>query len=167
VVNEIVAKTEGVPLFIEELTKTVLESGMLRNTPEGLELVASHGALAIPASLQDSLMARLDHLGSAKDLVQVGAAIGREFTYELLDAVAAREPADLDQALARLVKSELVFQRGTPPEAVYTFKHAWSGRRLRLLLKSRRSELHGRIAAVLEARFADLVARQPELLRTI
>jgi predicted ATPase len=97
---------------------------MLRNTPEGLALVASHGALAIPASLQDSLMARLDHLGSAKDLVQVGAAIGREFTYELLDAVAAREPADLDQALARLVKSELVFQRGTPPEAVYAFKHA-------------------------------------------
>ena len=97
---------------------------MLRNTPEGLALVASRGALAIPASLQDSLMARLDHLASAKDLVQVGAAIGREFTYELLDAVAAREPADLDQALARLVKSELVFQRGTPPEAVYTFKHA-------------------------------------------
>jgi class 3 adenylate cyclase len=90
VVDEIVAKTEGVPLFIEELTKTVLESGMLRNTPEGLALIASHGALAIPASLQDSLMARLDHLASAKDLVQVGAAIGREFTYELLDAVAAR-----------------------------------------------------------------------------
>src|SRR5260370_293508 len=107
VVDEIVAKTEGVPLFIEELTKTVLESGMLRNTPEGLALVASRGVLAIPASLQDSLMARLDHLASAKDLVQVGAAIGREFTYELLDAVAAREPADLDQALAPLVKSEL------------------------------------------------------------
>ena len=165
VVDEIVAKTEGVPLFIEELTKTVLESGMLRNTPEGLALVASRGALAIPASLQDSLMARLDHLASAKDLAQVGAAIGREFTYELLDAVAAREPADLDQALARLVKSELVFQRGTPPEAVYTFKHALvQDVAYASLLKSRRSELHGRIAAVLEARFADLVARQPELL---
>ena len=165
VVDEIVAKTEGVPLFIEELTKTVLESGTLRNTPEGLALVASRGALAIPASLQDSLMARLDHLVSAKDLVQVGAVIGREFTYELLDAVAARQPADLDQALARLVKSELVFQRGTPPEAVYTFKHALvQDVAYASLLKSRRSELHGRIAAVLEARFADLVARQPELL---
>ena len=163
--DAIVAKTEGVPLFIEELTKTVLELGMLRNTPEGLALVASRGALAIPASLQDSLMARLDHLASAKDLVQVGAAIGREFTYELLDAVAAREPADLDQALARLVKSELVFQRGTPPEAVYAFKHALvQDVAYASLLKSRRSELHGRIAAVLEARFADLVARQPELL---
>jgi predicted ATPase len=129
-VDEIVAKTEGVPLFIEELTKTVLESGMLRNTAEGLTMVASRGALTIPASLQDSLMARLDHLGSAKDLVQVGAAIGREFTYELLHAVAAREPVDLDQALARLVKSELVFQRGTPPEAVYAFKHAGPGRGL-------------------------------------
>jgi class 3 adenylate cyclase/predicted ATPase len=165
VVDEIVAKTEGVPLFIEELTKSVLESGMLRNTPEGLALVASRGVLAIPASLQDSLMARLDHLASAKDLVQVGAAIGREFTYELLDAVAAREPADLDQALARLVKSELVFQRGTPPEAVYAFKHALvQDVAYASMLKSRRSELHGRIAAVLEARFADLVARQPELL---
>ncbi|MCK1639089.1 AAA family ATPase [Bradyrhizobium sp. 157] len=165
VVNEIAAKTEGVPLFIEELTKTVLESGMLRNTPEGLAPVTSRGALAIPASLQDSLMARLDHLASAKDLVQVGAAIGREFTYELLDAVAGREPADLDQALARLVKSELVFQRGTPPEAVYTFKHALvQDVAYASLLKSRRSELHGRIAAILEARFADLVARQPELL---
>ena len=165
VVDEIVAKTEGVPLFIEELTKTVLESGMLRNTPEGLALVTSRGALAIPASLQDSFMARLDHLASAKDLVQVGAAIGREFTYELLDAVAAREPADLDQALARLVKSELVFQRGTPPEAIYTFKHALvQDVAYASLLKSRRSELHGRIAAVLEARFADLVTRQPELL---
>ena len=165
VVDEIVAKTEGIPLFIEELTKTVLESGVLRNTPEGLALVASRGALAIPASLRDSLMARLDYLASAKDLVQVGAAIGREFTYELLDAVAAREPADLDQALARLVKSELVFQRGTPPEAVYTFKHALvQDVAYASLLKSRRSELHSRIAAVLEARFADLVARQPELL---
>ncbi|WP_028346315.1 AAA family ATPase [Bradyrhizobium murdochi] len=165
VVDEIAAKTEGVPLFIEELTKTVLESGMLRNTPEGLAPVTSRGALAIPASLQDSLMARLDHLASAKDLVQVGAAIGREFTYELLDAVAGREPADLDQALARLVKSELVFQRGTPPEAVYTFKHALvQDVAYASLLKSRRSELHGRIAAILEARFADLVARQPELL---
>jgi hypothetical protein len=110
-------------------------------------------------------MARLDHLTSAEDLVQVGAAIGREFTYELLDAVAAREPADLDQALARLVKSELVFQRGTPPEAVYAFKHALvQDVAYASMLKSRRSELHGRIAAVLEARFADLVARQPELL---
>jgi predicted ATPase len=110
-------------------------------------------------------MARLDHLGSAKDLVQVGAAIGREFTYELLHAVAAREPVDLDQALARLVKSELVFQRGTPPEAVYAFKHALvQDVAYASLLKSRRNELHGRIAAVLEARFADLVARQPELL---
>jgi class 3 adenylate cyclase/predicted ATPase len=161
----IVAKTEGVPLFIEELTKTVLESGMLRNTPEGLALVASRGALVIPASLQDSLMARLDHLASAKDLVQIGAAIGREFSYELLNAVAAREPADLDQALARLVKSELVFQRGTPPEAVYAFKHALvQDVAYNSLLKSRRSELHGRIAAVLEGRFADLVTRQPELL---
>jgi class 3 adenylate cyclase/predicted ATPase len=165
VVDEIVAKTEGVPLFIEELTKTVLESGMLRDTRQGLALVASGGTLAIPASLQDSLMARLDYLASAKDLVQVGAAIGREFTYELLDAVAAREPADLDEALGRLVRSELVFQRGRPPEAVYTFKHALVQDAAHAsLLKSRRRELHGRIAAVLEARFADLVARQPELL---
>jgi class 3 adenylate cyclase/predicted ATPase len=164
-VDEIVAKTEGIPLFIEELTKTVLESDMLRKTPEGLAPVASLGAPAIPASLQDSLMARLDHLASAKDLVQVGAAIGREFTYELLYAVAAREPADLDLALARLVKSGLIFQRGTPPEAVYVFKHALvQDVAYASLLKSRRSELHGRIAAALEVRFADLVARQPELL---
>jgi predicted ATPase len=110
VVGQIVDRTDGVPLFVEELTKSVLESGI--------------PLVGIPTTLHDSLMARLDRLASVRRVAQIGAAIGRKFSYELLRTVSRLEEDELDAALARLVASELVFQRGTPPDAVYVFKHA-------------------------------------------
>jgi class 3 adenylate cyclase len=124
VVTEIVDRTDGVPLFIEELTKNVLESGLLREEADRYVLDRSLPPLAIPTTLQDSLMARIDRLASVRLVAQVGAAIGREFSYSLLRAVSRLPEGELQAALARLVASELVFQRGAPPDAVYSFKHA-------------------------------------------
>jgi class 3 adenylate cyclase/predicted ATPase len=165
VMTQIVAKTDGNPLFVEELTKAVLESGILVEDAEGYRLDGPLPPLAIPATLQDSLMARLDRLAPVKAIGQIGAAIGREFSYSLLRAVAGRDEAALKDALAQLERAELVFRRGEPPGAVYSFKHALvRDAAYESLLKSRRQLLHGQIARALEASFPDIVASQPEIV---
>jgi class 3 adenylate cyclase len=151
VVDQIVDRTDGIPLFVEELTKSVLESGV---TPPG-----------IPTTLHDSLMARLDRLGSVRRVAQTGAAIGREFSYELLRAVSSLPEDELQSALGRLVASELVFQRGTPREAVYAFKHALVQDAAHgSLLRGARQQLHAQIAEALETHSSKLMDTQPELL---
>jgi len=150
-VGQIAERTDGVPLFVEELTKSVLESGV---TP-----------LGIPTTLHDSLMARLDHLASVRRVAQVGAAIGREFSYILLRAVSRLPEDDLRSALGRLVGSELVFQKGTPPDAIYSFKHALVQDAAHgSLLRSTRQQLHAQIAEALEAQSPETIENQPELL---
>jgi predicted ATPase len=161
----IVAKADGVPLFVEELTKAVLESGLLRDAGDRYELTGPLPPLAIPATLHDSLMARLDRLAPVKEVAQIGAALGREFSYALLVAVAARPEPELRAALDQLVASELVFRRGTPPEATYSFKHALvQDAAYDTLLKSRRQQLHARIAEVIESRFPGIAEAQPEVM---
>ena len=165
VVAQIVTRTDGVPLFVEELTKTVLESGLLRETEEHYELTGPLPPLAIPATLHDSLMARLDRLAPVKAVAQLGAVLGRTFAYEVLQAVTSLDEESLQQALARLVEAELLYQRGVPPQATYLFKHALiQEAAYQSLLKSTRQQFHQRIAQVLEARFPALVATQPELV---
>jgi class 3 adenylate cyclase/predicted ATPase len=165
VLEQIVAKADGVPLFIEELTKAVLESGLVRDAGDRYELAGPLPPLAIPSTLHDSLMARLGRLAPVKEVAQIGAAIGREFSHELLAAVAPLGDNGLKDALDQLVHAELVFRRGTPPETVYSFKHALvRDAAYQSLLKSRRQELHARIVQVLEERFPETVAAEPELL---
>jgi class 3 adenylate cyclase/predicted ATPase len=164
VVDQIGDRTDGVPLFVEELTKSILESGVLREEADRYVVDRALPPLAIPTSLHDSLMARLDRLASVRLVAQIGAAIGREFSYQLLYAV-SRLPADeLQMALARLVASELVFQRGTPPDAVYSFKHALvQDAAHSSLLRSARQQLHAQIAEALATHFPELMDSQPEL----
>jgi class 3 adenylate cyclase/predicted ATPase len=165
VLDQIAVKTDGMPLFIEELTKAVLEAGILREERDRYILAAPLPPLAIPASLQDSLMARLGRAGSAKRVAQVGAAIGREFRYELLKALTPCPEARLQKALDRLVEAELIFRRGTPPAASYTFKHALvRDAAYASLLRSTRRELHARIAEEMEAWIAKDREPEPELL---
>jgi class 3 adenylate cyclase/tetratricopeptide (TPR) repeat protein len=163
--EQIVAKTDGVPLFVEELTKSVLESGLVVEIDERYERTDPLPDLAIPSTLQDSLMARLDRLGPAKDVAQLAAILGREFTHELLGAVSALEPNALEEALAELVDVEVLYRRGVPPHATYTFKHALIQDTARQsLLRKRQRELHGRVAQVIEERFPEIGERHPELL---
>jgi class 3 adenylate cyclase/predicted ATPase len=165
VMKQIVAKTDGNPLFVEELTKAVLEAGILVEDVEGYRLEAPLPPLAIPATLQDSLMARLDRLAPVKEIGQIGAVIGREFSYSLLRALVGRDENALKNALTQLEQAELVFRRGNPPDAVYSFKHALvQDAAYESLLKSRRRQLHGQIARALEERFGDIVASQPEIV---
>ena len=162
VVEQIVVKTDGVPLFIEELTKTVLESGLLREVDSQYELTGSLSSLTIPTTLHDSLMARLDRLSTAKGIAQLGATIGRQFSYELLHVVSRLDEASLQCALERLVEAELLYQRGVLPQATYTFKHALiQEAAYQSLLKSKRQHYHQQIAQVLLERFPET---QPELL---
>jgi predicted ATPase/class 3 adenylate cyclase len=165
VVEQIVAKTDGVLLFVEELTKMVLESGLLQEREDRYELTGPLPARAIPATLQDSLMARLDRLTTVKAVAQLGATIGRTFAYDLLQAVVPLDEATLQQGLRQLVEVELVYQRGVPPQATYTFKHALiQDAAYQSLLKSTRQQYHQRIAQVLEAQFPETAETQPELL---
>ena len=165
VVEHIVVKTDGVPLFVEELTKMVLESGLLQEQPERYTLTGPLPPLAIPTTLHDSLMARLDRLAAVKGLAQLGATLGREFSYELLQAVSPWDEGPLHRGLHQLVEAEFVYQRGVPPQATYTFKHALiQDAAYQSLLRSTRQQYHQRIAQVLEARFPDTVETQPELL---
>jgi class 3 adenylate cyclase/predicted ATPase len=165
IVEQIVARTDGVPLFVEELTKTVLESGLLTETGDRYELTGSLPPLAIPTTLHDSLMARLDRLAPVKEVAQIGAVIGREFSHELLAAVSPLSDDKLGEALDQLVTSELVFRRGAPPEATYAFKHALvQDAAYQSLLKSKRQQLHARIAEVLEECFLDVGETGPEVL---
>src|SRR5439155_7404389 len=157
-------RTDGVPLFLEELTKSVLESGLLREEADRYVLDRALQPFAIPTTLQDSLMARLDRLASVRLVAQIGAAIGREFSYPLLRAVSRLAEDELQAALARLVASELVFQRGIPPDAVYSFKHALVQDAAHdSLLRSSRQQLHAQIAAALETQYLVLMHTEPEL----
>ncbi|HEY4187650.1 MAG TPA: adenylate/guanylate cyclase domain-containing protein [Polyangia bacterium] len=163
--DEILARADGVPLFVEQLTKSVLESGLLRDQGDHYELQAPLAALAIPTSLRDSLMARLDRLAPVKEIAQIGACIGREFSFDLLARVSTLEAGPLEAALDRLADAGLVIRRDTPPDVTYTFKHALvQDAAYESLLKSRRSEVHARIAYVLENDFADRVANKLEWL---
>jgi class 3 adenylate cyclase/predicted ATPase len=165
ILEEIVAKTDGVPLFVEELTKTVLESSLLSDAGDRYELSGPLPPLAIPTTLHDSLMARLDRLAPVKEVAQIGAVIGREFSHELLAAISPLSEADLASALEQLVNSELVFGRGVPPEAAYTFKHTLvQEAAYQSLLKARRQQLHARIAEALEQRLPDAAGVGPEVL---
>jgi class 3 adenylate cyclase/predicted ATPase len=165
VLQQIVEKTDGVPLFVEELTKAILESGYLQEVHGHYELIGAFPALAIPATLQDSLMARLDSLMTAKGIAQLGAVIGRQFSYDLLQAVAQLDTRTLQRELGRLVEAELLYQRGVPPQATYTFKHALiQDAAYQSLLKSTRQQYHRRIVQVLEELFPETVAAQPALL---
>jgi class 3 adenylate cyclase/predicted ATPase len=165
VVQQIVAKTDGIPLFVEELVKTVLESGLVREDADRYILAGPLPPLAIPATLQDALMARLDRLAAVKEVAQLGAVLGREFPYALLRAVTPLEEPTLQQSLAQLVEAELLYQRGHPPQAIYVFKHALvQDAAYQSLLRSTRQQYHQRIARVLEAQFPALVDTQPELL---
>ena len=121
VMKQIVVKTDGNPLFVEELTKTVLEAGILVEDAQGYRLHGPLPPLAIPDTLQDSLMARLDRLAPVREIAQIGAAIGREFSHSLLGAVVGRDETALKRGLAQLEQAGLVFRRGEPPEAVYSF----------------------------------------------
>jgi class 3 adenylate cyclase/predicted ATPase len=165
VVEHIVRKTDGVPLYVEELTKTVLASGILRAEDGHYELTGPLSGLAIPASLQEVLMAQLDRVPTVREVAQLGAVLGREFGYEMLLSIAALEEPKLRDGLGQLVGAELLYQRGRPPRATYTFKHALiQDAAYHSLLKKRRQQYHRRAAALLEARFADTVEAQPELV---
>jgi class 3 adenylate cyclase/predicted ATPase/ABC-type transport system involved in cytochrome c biogenesis ATPase subunit len=165
VTEQIVVKTDGNPLFVEELTKAVLEAGILIEDADGYRLDGPLPPLAIPATLHDSLMARLDRLASVREIAQIGAAIGREFSYSLLRALMKRDETALKDALAQLEDAELVFRRGDPPEAIYTFKHALVQEvAYENLLKSRRQVLHRRIAETLRDRFQTVAEVQPEMV---
>jgi len=165
VLQQIIAKTDGVPLFVEEMTKAILESDQLTAVDRHYALTGAFGTLAIPATLQDSLMARLDRLVTAKAVAQYAAVIGRQFPYALLQAVSQLDDATLQRELDRLVEAELVFQRGLPPQVTYIFKHALvADAAYQSLLKSTRQQYHQRIAQVLEAQFPETAETEPELL---
>ncbi|WP_418160169.1 AAA family ATPase [Benzoatithermus flavus] len=165
VLGEIVAKTDGVPLFVEELTKAVLESGLLRDDGSAYVLSGPLPPLAIPSTLHDSLLTRLDRLAPVREVAQIGACIGRVFGYELLAAVAPLGDSALREALAQLCEAELIFRRGTPPEATYTFKHALvQDAAYRSLLRGWRQQLHARIVEALEQHFPDRCEAEPEVL---
>jgi tetratricopeptide (TPR) repeat protein len=165
ILAQIVAKTDGIPLFVEELTKTIVESGLLTTTEAGYALSGPLPALAIPATLRDSLMARLDRLAPIKEVAQIAACIGREFDEELLACISPLPLPQLQQALQQLADSELVFKHGQPPHNSYLFKHALiQEAAYDSLLKSKRTQIHGRIAAALETQFPEVVAAQPELV---
>jgi class 3 adenylate cyclase/predicted ATPase len=166
IVAEIVERTDGVPLFVEELTKAVLESAAQGDRVAAVLATTSLAAQSVPATLHASLIARIDRIGSAaKEIAQIGAVLGREFSYELIEPVAQRPEKELQAALDQLGASGLLFCRGIAPHASYLFKHALvQDAAYGTLLRGRRQELHARVAAALEEHFADLVERQPELL---
>jgi class 3 adenylate cyclase/predicted ATPase len=165
VLDQIVARADGIPLFIEEVTRMVLESGLLREVEGCYELTGPLPPLAIPTTLQDALMARLDRLVTAKGVAQLGAVIGRHFAYGLLRAVAPLDDATLQRELGRLVEAEVLYQHGMPPQAIYTFKHALiQEAAYQSLLRRTRQQYHQRIAQVLEAQFPEARETQPELL---
>lgn len=163
--EQILTKTDGVPLFVEELTRSVLQSPELKATDDRYEFSGTVSTLILPASLRDSLMASLDRSTPVKEIAQIGAVIGRTFSYELIRAVVPRTQRDLDAVLTQLTASGLAFQRGMPPAASYTFKHALvQDAAYDSLLKTRRLDLHAKIARVIEATFAPLTETEPELL---
>jgi class 3 adenylate cyclase/tetratricopeptide (TPR) repeat protein len=165
VLDQIVAKTDGVPLFVEELTKTVLESGLLNEEEEHYGLTGPLPPLAIPATLQDSLMARLDRLSTAREVAQLAATLGREFSHELLAAISSLDGLELEKEIGRLIEAEVLYRRGVAPRVRYFFKHALiRDTAYESLLKSKRQQIHSRIARVMEESFPESVINQPELV---
>lgn len=165
VADQIIERTDGIPLFIEELTKAVVESGVLAEAGDHYEVTGPLTPLAIPTSLHGSLLARLDRLAPVREVAQIAGALGRQFSHELISAVAGMPQRQLDDALDQLVSSELIFRRGLPPDAEYTFKHALvQDAAYSTLLRSRRQQIHARIATTLEEQFPDIVTAQPALL---
>lgn len=165
ILDQVVTKTDGVPLFIEEMTKTVLGSGLLTERTDHYELTGPIGPLAIPDTLHDSLMARLDQLSAVKGLAQLGAVLGRDFSYTVLRAVAPWDDGRLRDGLDQLVDAEFLIQQGNPPQALYRFKHALiQDAAYQSLLKSTRQQHHQRIAQIIEKSFPEISSGQPELL---
>jgi class 3 adenylate cyclase/tetratricopeptide (TPR) repeat protein len=163
--EQILARTDGVPLFVEELTKSIIESGELKDAGDRYDYAGNTRAVTIPATLRDSLMARLDRHMPVKEIAQIGATIGRKFSYELIAAVSPIRQAKLDEALDQLTESGLAFCKGTRPDVTYTFKHALvRDAAYDSLLKTRRQELHGKIARVIAERFPESRDTEPELL---
>ena len=165
VLDHIVTRTDGVPLYAEELTKTLLDSGALELNGDVFRLTRPLPSLSIPETLHDSLMARLDRLSDVRDVAHLAAALGRVFSHDLLVAVAPLDEATLNHALEQLVEAELIYRRGTPPDAIYEFKHALvQDAAYNSLLRSKRLQLHKRIAETLEGGFPETVTAKPELL---
>ncbi|WP_163150833.1 BTAD domain-containing putative transcriptional regulator [Bradyrhizobium uaiense] len=165
IADQIIDRADGVPLFIEELTKTVVESGFLVEASDRYALTGPAAALSIPSTLQGSLLARLDRLPETREVVQIGAALGRSFSHELISAVAQMPQQQVDDALARLGSAELIFRRGAPPDATYAFKHALvQDVAYGTLSRTQRQLLHERIIKTLEEQFPDTVTAQPALL---
>jgi class 3 adenylate cyclase/predicted ATPase len=165
IADQIIDRTDGVPLFIEELTKSVVESGWITDAGDHYSTTGPLVPLAIPTTLQASLLARLDRLAPTREVVQIAATLGRQFSHELISAVADIPTAKLEDALEQLIRAELVFRRGTPPDAAYTFKHALvQDAAYSTLLRPRRQQLHGRIVTTLQRQFPEIAAAQPELM---
>ncbi len=165
ILDQIAEKTEGVPLFIEEITKTIMESGLLIEKEDGFELTGSIGSLSIPSTLQDSLLARLDRLDEVKEIVQVGSVLGREFSADMLHAMVPHHSENLEASLYKLIDLEILYQEGKDHEKVYQFKHALiQDAAYESLLKRKRQQLHNRVADVLENQFKDITGIQPELV---
>jgi len=165
ILKQITGKTEGVPLFVEELTKMILESDLLIERNDNFEVAGAIPALAIPSTLQDSLLARLDRLSNVKEIVQIGAVLGREFSLEMLKAVIPQINGSMEQSLSQLLDAEIFYTRGQGRQSVYQFKHALiQDAAYESLLKSRRQQLHNQVANVLENQFEEITQTQPELL---
>ncbi len=165
ILKQITFKTEGVPLFVEELTKMIIESDLLMEKIDGFELAGTISSLAIPSTLQDALLARLDGLSEVKEIVQLGAVLGRQFSLEMLDAVLPQMGFNMEQAMAQLIEAEIFYQLTPGEQTVYQFKHALiQDAAYESLLKSRRQQLHLRVADVIEHQFIETVQTQPELL---
>jgi len=165
VIQQLLAKTDGVPLFVEELTKMVLESGLVKESQGRYELTGPLPALAIPTTLHDSLMARVDRLGTARGVVQLGAGLGRQFAFDLLQAVSRLEEEIVQRELSKAVEAELLYQQGLPPRATYVFKHDLIRETAyQALLKRTRQQYHHRTAQVLVEHFPEMAATQPELV---
>jgi class 3 adenylate cyclase/tetratricopeptide (TPR) repeat protein len=165
IADQIVDRTDGVPLFVEELTKSVVESGLVTDAGDRFTVTGPVPWLKIPTTLHGSLLSRLDHLAGTREVAQIGAALGKQFSHELISAVAGMPQQHLDDALAHLARADLIIRRGTAPDVEYTFKHALvQDTAYSTLLRSRRQQLHGRIATTLESRFPEIVTAHPELV---
>ena len=164
-IQQLVTKSDGVPLYVEEMTKNLLESGLLKEVNGHFETTGPLPQLAIPTTLQDSFASRLDRLAPVRELAQIGAVLGREFSYELIHAVAKLDETTLQAGLKQLGAAEILYQRGVPPQATYSFKHALlQDASYESLLKSKRQQLHTQTAQVLEERFPEAVRQHPEIV---
>ena len=165
VVQQLIAKSDGVPLYVEEMTKNLIESGLLKETDGRFEVTGPLPQLTIPTTLQDSFASRLDRLAPVRELAQIGAVLGREFSYELIHAVAKLDEATLQEGLRQLGAAEILYQRGVPPQATYSFKHSLlQDVSYESLLKSKRQQLHTQTAQVLEQQFPETTELHPELV---